>query len=91
MRFHELDQPIEPPSKASIARGLCSLIEKLPPYINSERFCLEEAGKFLAADPPNVSAALNELKRGYAHAFRGLHRETRPEVWLVAAAVELLR
>ncbi|OYQ41870.1 hypothetical protein CHU94_05760 [Rhodoferax sp. TH121] len=91
MRAHELKQPIEPPNKVSIARGLCSLVGSLPPDINTERGCLEDAFTFLNEEPPNVSAALNELTRGYAHAFRGLHRETRPEVWLIAAAVELLR
>lgn len=91
MRIHELKQPIEPPNKVSIARGLCALVERLPPDINTERSCLEDAFMLLDAEPPNVSAALNELTRGYAHAFRGLHRETRPEVWLIAAAVELLR
>jgi hypothetical protein len=91
MRIHELKQHIEPPNKVSIARGLCSLVENLPPDINTERVCLEDAFTFLDAEPPNVSAALDELTRGYAHSFRGLHRETRPEVWLIAAAVELLR
>lgn len=91
MRIHELKQPVEPPSRASIARGLCSVAANLPPDINFERCCLEDAGKLLDMDPPNVIAALDELQRGYAHAFRSLHRETRPEVWLVAAAVELLR
>ena len=91
MRIHERRQPIEPPSRAAIARGLCSVIANLPANINTERFCLEEAGRFLEADPPNIAAALYELQRGYAHAFRSLHRESRPEVWLVAAPVELLR
>jgi hypothetical protein len=91
MRIDELKRPIEPPNEVSIDRGLCSLVESLPPDINTERGCLEDAFTFLNAEPPNVSAALNELTRGYAHAFRDLHRETRPEVWLIAAAVELLR
>lgn len=91
MWIHELKQPIEPPNKVSIARGLCALIENLPPDINTERSYLEDAFKLLDAEPPNVAAALDQLMRGYAHSFRGLHRETRPEVWLIAAAVELLR
>ena len=91
MQSHELRQPIEPPSRISIARGLCSVIESLPADINFERCCLEEAGKLLESDPPNITAALHELQRGHAHAFRSLHREARVEVWLVAAAVELLR
>lgn len=76
MRIHELIQPIEPPNKVSIAKGLCCLVENLPPDINTERGCLENAFRFLDAEPPNVSAALDELTRGYAHSFRGLHRET---------------
>jgi hypothetical protein len=91
MHIHPLYQPIEPPNRVSIVRGLCSLVENLPPGINTERSCLEKALACLDAEPPNVGAAVDELWRGYAHAFRYLHRETRPEVWLVAASVELLR
>lgn len=91
MPIHPPYHPIEPPNKVAIVRGLCSLVEKLPPDMNTQRSCLVQALACLEADPPNVKAALDELCRGYAHAFRNLHREARPEVWLVAAAVELLR
>jgi len=91
MQYRELKQPIEPPPRVAIARGLCSVAARLPPDINTERGCLEEAGEFLDRDPPNVHAALASLERAYAHAFRAFHLETRPEVWLVAAPVELLR
>lgn len=91
MSLYEPKQPIEPPNRTSIARGLCSIVAHLPPDINTQRWCLEEAEELLAEEPPNVAKALHTLEEGYAHAFRDLYRESRPEVWLVAAAVELLR
>lgn len=91
MHLAEMKQPIEPPNRVAIARGLCEVADQLPDGLNTERGCLEEANELLSEEPPNVVAALETLEEGYAHAFRGLHRETRPEVWLVAAAVELLR
>ncbi len=91
MRLTESKQPIEPPNRPAIVRGLCSVATHLPNGLNTERGCLEEAYELLAEEPPNVAAALKTLEEGYAHSFRDNYRETRPEVWLVAAAVELLR
>jgi hypothetical protein len=91
MRLTELKQPIEPPHRASIARGLCSVVAHLPDDLNTERWCLQEAEQLLSEEPPNVTAALKTLEEAYAHAFRNDYRESRAEVWLVAAAVELLR
>jgi hypothetical protein len=91
MRLTEPKQPIEPPNRTSIAKGLCTVAALLPSDVNTERCCLEEAGQLLSEEPPNVAAALKTLEEGYAHAFRDNYRESRPEVWLVAAAVELLR
>jgi hypothetical protein len=91
MRLTESKQPIEPPTRPAIVRGLCSVATHLPNGLNTERGCLEEAYELLAKEPPNVAAALKTLEEGYAHSFRDNYRETRPEVWLVAAAVELLR
>jgi hypothetical protein len=91
MQLQDLTKPIEPPSRPAIARQLCAIAEYIPDGLNTERGCLEEAGELLGSNSPNVAAALEVLEYGYAHAFRAVHRETRPEVWLVAAAVELLR
>jgi hypothetical protein len=91
MQYRDLKQPIEPPTRQVIVRELCRLVRSLPPDINTERGSLEEAGDLLDQDPPDVPAAIAALERGCTHAFRALHRESRPEVWLVAAAVELLR
>lgn len=75
-------QPIEPPSRVAIARGLCSVASRLPNTLNVENGCLEDAEQFLSEEPPNVIPAMKCLDEAYAHAFRGLHKETRPEVWL---------
>ena len=91
MKLTELKQPIEPPNRPSIARGLCSVVAHLPSDVNTERCSLEEAEQLLAEEPPNVTGALKTLEEAYAHSFRDNYRESRPEVWLVAAAVELLR
>ncbi len=91
MRLYDPKQPIEPPNRTSIARGLCSVVAHLPDDLNTQRWCLQEAEQLLCEEPPNVGAALKTLEEGYAHAFRDVYRESRPEVWLVAAAVELLR
>lgn len=91
MRLYDPKQPIEPPNRTSIARGLCSVVAHLESDLNTERWCLQEAEQLLSEEPPNVTAALMALEEGYAHAFRDVYRESRPEVWLVAAAVELLR
>ncbi|CAM8649701.1 hypothetical protein MCEMSEM18_00210 [Comamonadaceae bacterium] len=74
--------PIEPLNKVTIARGLFSFVESLPQNISTELGCLEDALTLLNAEPQNVSAALDELTRCYAHAhtFQSLHSETRPEV-----------
>lgn len=91
MTLYEAKQPLDPPSPTAIVRGLCSIVGHLPADINTQRWSLEEAEAFLSQDPPNIEGALTSLDEGYAHAFRDSHRESRPEVWLVAAAVELLR
>ena len=91
MRLYDPKKPVEPPNRTSIARGLCSVVAHLPDDLNTERWCLEEAHQLLSEEPPNVAAAMKTLGEGYAHAFRDVHRESRAEVWLVAAAFELLR
>ncbi len=91
MGLFEPKQRIEPPSKVAVVRGLCSIVASLPPDLNTQRFALEEAADFLSPDPPHLTGALRLLNEAYAHAFRDLYRESRPEVWLVAAAVALLR
>lgn len=91
MRLCDPQTPVEPASRTSIVRGLCSVVAHLPDDLNTERWCLEEARQLFDEEPPNVTAALKTLENGYAYAFRDVHRESRPEVWLATAAVELLR
>ena len=91
MSLYDPKLPLEPPNRVAIARGLCSIVAHLPLDINTQRWSLEEAEEALSKEPPDVVEALRALQEGYAHAFRDLHRESRPEVWLVAAAAELLR
>lgn len=91
MSLYEPKQPIEPPNRVAVVRGLCSVVTSLPPDLNTQRFALEEAEEFLSKDPPDVASALESLDEAYAHAFRDVYRESRPEVWLVSAAVALLR
>jgi hypothetical protein len=91
MSLYESRQPIEPPSKVAVVRGLCSVVASLPADLNTQRFALEEADEFLSKEPPDIASALKSLEEAYAHAFRDVYRESRPEVWLVSAAVALLR
>ena len=51
-------QPIEPPSRVAIARGLCSVASRLPNTLNVENGCLENAEQFLSEEPPNVIPAM---------------------------------
>lgn len=86
-----MNRPVDRPSPVAIARALCALTSELPNDMNYERSCLEEAHTYLSEDPPNIAAAKGELADGVTHAFRALHKEDRPEAWLVAACAELLR
>ena len=86
-----MSHPIEQPSNVAIARALCVLPIDTDELDNYERGCLEEAYKYLSEDPPNIQAAKSEFAEGVAHSFRALHKEGRPEAWLVAACNELLR
>lgn len=58
---------------------------------NNERFCLMAAVAALQADPPRVSAALQEAEDGVAHAWRGTFEEDRMEARACAKVVALLR
>ena len=56
----------------------------------SQASLLEGHEQLLSQDPPDTAKALQALQEALNHAFRANYRESRPEVWLVAAAVELL-
>ena len=43
MTLHELKQPIEPPNRTAIVRGLCSVVGNLREDLNTQRWALEEA------------------------------------------------
>lgn len=88
-----MNQPIERPSNLAIARALCALplVTNEIDSLNFENGCLEEARKHLSKEPPDIQAAKSEFAEGVAHAFRAMHKESRPEAWLVAACAELLR
>ena len=79
------------PSVVAIARALCALSIITDELDNYERGCLEEAHKLLSKEPPDIQAAKSEFADGVAHSFRAMHKEDRPEAWLVAACNELLR
>jgi len=86
-----MSHPIEQPSNVAIARALCALPINTSELDNYERDCLAEAHEYLSQDPPNIQAAKSEFADGVAHSFRAMHKESRPEAWLVAACNELLR
>ena len=86
-----MNRPIEQPSNVAIARALCELPIDTNELDNYERDCLAEAHKYLSQEPPNIQSAKSEFADGVAHSFRAMHKESRPEAWLVAACNELLR
>lgn len=83
----------DPPSPVAIARELCSMTTALASdIVNYERCCLETAHGLLSEEPPNIAEARATLDSAVAHAFREKYPELgRPESWLAAACVQLLR